>query len=83
MIVVEDSKPIREVLAASYAALGLEWDTATAGGAANDLLPHLDVATVDDAVIELTAVTQTSSTATSRLCWPSRRRSVERVGARV
>ncbi|BCW63397.1 lipoate--protein ligase family protein [Arthrobacter sp. StoSoilB22] len=51
VIVVEDSKPIREVLAASYAALGLEWDPATAG-AANDLLPHLDVQSVEDAVVE-------------------------------
>ncbi|BCW59109.1 lipoate--protein ligase family protein [Arthrobacter sp. StoSoilB20] len=51
VIVVENSKPIREVLSASYAALGLEWDPATAG-AANDLLPHLDVQTVEDAVVE-------------------------------
>ncbi|SEJ69269.1 hypothetical protein SAMN04487917_11015 [Arthrobacter sp. yr096] len=51
VIVVENSKPIREVLTASYAALGLDWDPATAG-AANDLLPHLDVKTVEDAVIE-------------------------------
>lgn len=51
MIVVEDSAPIREVLTASYAALGLEWDPATAG-AANDLLPGLDVKTVEDAVVE-------------------------------
>ncbi len=51
VIVVEDSAPIREVLAASYYALGLEWDPATAG-AANDLLPHLDVATVEKAVVE-------------------------------
>ncbi|MGJ3191216.1 lipoate--protein ligase family protein [Paenarthrobacter nitroguajacolicus] len=51
VIVVENSKPIRDVLTASYAALGLDWDPATAG-AANDLLPHLDVKTVEDAVIE-------------------------------
>ncbi|AOY71190.1 lipoate--protein ligase family protein [Paenarthrobacter ureafaciens] len=51
VIVVEDSAPIREVLTASYAALGLEWDPATAG-AANDLLPGLDVKTVEDAVVE-------------------------------
>ncbi|MEJ1114756.1 lipoate--protein ligase family protein [Paenarthrobacter sp. CCNWLY172] len=51
VIVVENSKPIRDVLTASYAALGLDWDPATAG-AANDLLPHLDVQTVEDAVIE-------------------------------
>ncbi|MFK0001017.1 biotin/lipoate A/B protein ligase family protein [Paenarthrobacter sp. NPDC090522] len=51
VIVVENSVPIREVLTASYEALGLEWDPATAG-AANDLLPHLDVATVEDAVVQ-------------------------------
>ncbi|MFE4195191.1 biotin/lipoate A/B protein ligase family protein [Paenarthrobacter sp. NPDC056912] len=51
VIVVENSRPIREVLTASYAALGLDWDPATAG-AASDLLPHLDVKTVEDAVIE-------------------------------
>lgn len=51
VIVVENSQPIRNVLTASYAALGLDWDPATAG-AANDLLPHLDVKTVEDAVIE-------------------------------
>lgn len=50
MIVVENSSPIREVLTASYEALGLEWDPATAG-AANDLLPQLDVPTVEDAVV--------------------------------
>ncbi|WOH17038.1 lipoate--protein ligase family protein [Paenarthrobacter sp. GOM3] len=51
VIVVENSQPIREVLTASYAALGLDWDPATAG-AASDLLPHVDVKTVEDAVIE-------------------------------
>lgn len=51
VIVVENSAPIREVLTASYEALGLEWDPATAG-AANDLLPHLDVATVEEAVVQ-------------------------------
>lgn len=50
VIVVENSAPIRSVLTASYAALGLEWDPATAG-AANDLLPHLDVQGIEDAVI--------------------------------
>ncbi|BAS17868.1 conserved hypothetical protein [Arthrobacter sp. Hiyo8] len=50
MIVVENSAPIREVLTASYGALGLEWDPATAG-AANDLLPQLDVPTVEGAVV--------------------------------
>ncbi|MCP2047048.1 UNVERIFIED_ORG: lipoate-protein ligase A [Paenarthrobacter nicotinovorans] len=51
VIVVENSGPIRDVLSASYGALGLEWDPATAG-AANDLVPHLDVGTVEAAVIE-------------------------------
>ncbi|WP_347107622.1 lipoate--protein ligase family protein [Paenarthrobacter sp. S56] len=51
VIVVENSAPIREVLTASYDALGLEWDPATAG-AANDLLPHLDMAAVEKAVVE-------------------------------
>lgn len=50
VIVVENSAPIREVLTASYDALGLEWDPSTAG-AANDLLPHLDVAAVEKAVV--------------------------------
>jgi len=48
---VENSGPIRDVLTASYGALGLEWDPATAG-AANDLVPHLDVTTVEAAVVE-------------------------------
>ncbi|UVJ37913.1 lipoyl protein ligase domain-containing protein [Arthrobacter sp. CJ23] len=51
VVVVENSGPIREVLTASYAALGLDWDPATAG-AANDLLPHLDVPAVEEAVIK-------------------------------
>jgi hypothetical protein len=51
VVVVEDSAPIREVLTASYEALGLDWDPATAG-AANDLLPQLDVPAVEDAVIK-------------------------------
>ena len=42
VIVVENSAPIRSVLTASYGALGLDWDPATAG-AVNDLVPHLDV----------------------------------------
>jgi len=50
VIVVADSAPIRAVLAASYAALGLEWDPATAG-AADDLVPGLDVDAVEAAVI--------------------------------
>lgn len=51
VIVVENSGPIRAVLEASYAALGLEWDPATAG-AVNDLVPHLTVDAVEAAVLE-------------------------------
>jgi len=50
VIVVENSAPIRAVLEASYAALGLAWDPATAG-AADDLVPGLDVGSVEAAVI--------------------------------
>ncbi|MGM9470767.1 lipoate--protein ligase family protein [Pseudarthrobacter sp. YS3] len=50
VIVVENSAPIRRVLTESYAALGLEWDPATAG-AANDLVPGLTVHDLEDAVI--------------------------------
>jgi len=50
VIVVENSAPIRSVLTASYGALGLDWDPATAG-AVNDLVPHLDVRSIEDAVI--------------------------------
>lgn len=51
VIVVENSAPIRAVLEASYAALGLDWDPATAG-AVNDLVPHLDVEAIEAAVID-------------------------------
>ncbi len=51
VIVVENSAPIRAVLEASYSALGLDWDPATAG-AVNDLVPHLDVDAIEAAVIE-------------------------------
>ncbi|WP_427008275.1 lipoate--protein ligase family protein [Pseudarthrobacter sp. H2] len=51
VIVVENSAPIRSVLEASYSALGLDWDPATAG-AVNDLVPHLDVDAIEAAVIE-------------------------------
>ncbi|MEO5778661.1 MAG: lipoate--protein ligase family protein [Arthrobacter oryzae] len=54
VIVVENSAPIRAVLEASYAALGLDWDPATAG-AVNDLVPHLDVATIEASVLEIYA----------------------------
>lgn len=50
VIVVENSGPIREVLTASYAALGLDWDPRTAG-AVNDLVPGLDVPAIEAAVI--------------------------------
>lgn len=49
VIVVEDSAPLRAVLTDCYAALGLDWDPTTAGGAA-DLVPGLDVAAVEAAV---------------------------------
>lgn len=51
VIVVENSRPIREVLTASYAALGLDWDPTTAG-AVDDLVPQLDVQAVEDAVVQ-------------------------------
>jgi octanoyl-[GcvH]:protein N-octanoyltransferase len=51
VIVVENSAPIRAVLEASYAALGLDWDPATAG-AVNDLVPALDVDAIETAVID-------------------------------
>ncbi|MET4096635.1 octanoyl-[GcvH]:protein N-octanoyltransferase [Arthrobacter sp. UYCu712] len=51
VIVVENSAPIRAVLEASYSALGLDWDPATAG-AVNDLVPHLDVDAIEAAVVE-------------------------------
>lgn len=51
VIVVQNSAPIRAVLEASYAALGLDWDPATAG-AVDDLVPHLGVDAVEAAVLE-------------------------------
>ncbi|MDQ0865556.1 lipoate--protein ligase family protein [Arthrobacter globiformis] len=50
VVVVENSAPIRKVLTESYAALGLDWDPATAG-AVNDLVPDLDVQAIEDAVV--------------------------------
>jgi hypothetical protein len=50
VVVVENSAPIREVLTASYAALGLDWDPATAG-AVDDLVPGLNVQAIEDAVV--------------------------------
>ncbi|MGW6172959.1 lipoate--protein ligase family protein [Arthrobacter sp. NPDC055138] len=46
VVVVQDSAPLREVLTASYDALGLDWDPATAGSA-DDLVPGLDIGTVE------------------------------------
>ena len=51
VVVVQDAEPLRRVLTSVYAALGLDWDLATAG-AAEDLLPGL---TVDDAEAALLA----------------------------
>jgi len=62
VIVVEDSAPIRKVLTDSYAALGLDWNPATAG-AANDLVPGLDVAAVERALLETYAGHATLETA--------------------
>ncbi|HET8880082.1 MAG TPA: lipoate--protein ligase family protein [Arthrobacter sp.] len=50
VIIVENSAPIRAVLEAGYAALGLAWDPATAG-AADDLVPGLTVDAVEAAVL--------------------------------
>ncbi|WP_320535723.1 lipoyl protein ligase domain-containing protein [Pseudarthrobacter sp. IC2-21] len=50
VIVVENSAPIRAVLTDTYAALGLDWEPATAG-AADDLVPGLTVQAVEDAVV--------------------------------
>ncbi len=50
VIVVENSAPIRSVLTDAYAALGLDWDPRTAG-AAEDLVPGLDVNAVQEAVL--------------------------------
>jgi len=50
VIIVENSAPIRAVLEASYAALGLDWDPATAG-AADDLVPGIGVEAVEAAVL--------------------------------
>lgn len=50
VIVVEQSAPIRQVLTDCYAALGLDWDPATAG-AADDLVPGVTVDAVEQAVL--------------------------------
>lgn len=62
VIVVENSAPIRKVLTDSYAALGLEWDPATAG-AVNDLVPGADVAAVESALLAAYAGHATLGTA--------------------
>ncbi|TLM73569.1 lipoate--protein ligase family protein [Pseudarthrobacter sp. NamB4] len=51
VIVVENSAPIRKVLTDSYAALGLDWVPATAG-AVDDLVPGVDVAVVEQALLD-------------------------------
>ncbi|MHA7277114.1 lipoate--protein ligase family protein [Arthrobacter sp. HLT1-21] len=50
VVVVENSAPIRAVLTSSYAAMGLDWDPATAG-AANDLVPGVTVDDVGRAIL--------------------------------
>ncbi|MHA7155065.1 lipoate--protein ligase family protein [Arthrobacter sp. TMN-50] len=50
VVVVENSAPIREVLTSSYAAMGLDWDPATAGSA-NDLVPGVTVDDVERAIL--------------------------------
>ena len=50
VVVVSNSAPIRRVLTDCYSALGLDWDPATAGGAA-DLVPGLTVDDVEDAIL--------------------------------
>ncbi len=54
VIVVEDSAPIRKVLADTYAALDLDWNPATAG-AAEDLVPGLTVDAVEAAILAVYA----------------------------
>lgn len=51
VIVVENSAPIRKVLTDSYAALGLDWDPATAG-AVEDLVPGVGVDAVEEALLK-------------------------------
>ncbi|WP_223263200.1 biotin/lipoate A/B protein ligase family protein [Arthrobacter sp. NamB2] len=51
VIVVEDSVPLRAVLADVYSALGLEWQPSTAG-AAEDLAPGVTVAVVEAALLK-------------------------------
>ncbi|MET1089743.1 MAG: lipoate--protein ligase family protein, partial [Arthrobacter sp.] len=62
VIVVENSAPIRKVLTDSYAALGLDWDPATAG-AVDDLVPGVDVAAVEGALLATYARHATLETA--------------------
>lgn len=53
-IVIEDAAPLRLVLTDCYAALGLNWDPATVGAAA-DFQPDLTVAEVKAAVLDWAA----------------------------
>lgn len=50
VVVVQDSRPLRDVLTGVYAALGLPWDPATAG-AAEDPLPGTTVDDVERALL--------------------------------
>ncbi|KAD3720566.1 lipoate--protein ligase family protein [Arthrobacter yangruifuii] len=50
VLVVDNAVPLRGVLTDCYAELGLDWNPGTAG-AARDLVPGLDLAQVQDAVL--------------------------------
>lgn len=50
VVVIQDSAPLREVLTAAYAALGLDWNPATAG-AAEDLRPDLTMEQTETALL--------------------------------
>jgi octanoyl-[GcvH]:protein N-octanoyltransferase len=49
-LVIRDAAPVRAVLVDVYAALGLEWDPATAGAVADEV-PGVSVAAVADAIV--------------------------------
>lgn len=50
VVVVQDSAPLRTILTSAYGALGLDWNPATAG-AAEDLVPGLEVRKVEGAIL--------------------------------
>ncbi|MGG5174328.1 lipoyl protein ligase domain-containing protein [Pseudarthrobacter sp. J1763] len=56
VIVVERSQPIRRVLEDVYSELGLDWDPTTAGSV-DDLVPHVGVDDIEEAVIAAYAAT--------------------------